>query len=82
MLTQAWFGLKIAGWIADLRGLYGQFIAMPVATATAAGGMSTASAGAAIGIRLRDAAVKGLVTDEHAMVKGDLSFLWGNVSIL
>ncbi len=79
MLTQAWVGLKITCWIVDLRGLYDQFIAMLVATGTAAGGMSTASAGAAIGIRLREAAVKGLVTDEHA---GYLSFLWGNVSIL
>lgn len=63
------------GLIADLRGLYGQFIALPAATATA-------SAGAAIGSRLQEAAVKELVTDEHAMVKGDLSFFWGNVNIL
>nr|WP_279473536.1 tape measure protein [Aeromonas caviae] len=38
VMAQAWYGLKIAGWIADLRGLYGQFIALPAATATAAGG--------------------------------------------
>ena len=37
VMAQAWYGLKIAGWIADLRGLYGQFIALPAATATAAG---------------------------------------------
>ncbi|MGL6479375.1 tape measure protein [Aeromonas caviae] len=54
VMAQAWYGLKIAGWIADLRGLYGQFIALPAATATAAGGMTTAgtaAAGAAIGVR-------------------------------
>ncbi len=68
-------GSENRGLIADLRGLYGQFIALPAATATA-------SAGAAIGSRLQEAAVKELVTDEHAMVKGDLSFFWGNVNIL
>ncbi|WP_421261218.1 tape measure protein [Aeromonas jandaei] len=64
VLAQAWVGLKIAGWIGDLRGLYAQFIAMPVATATAAGGMTTAgtaAAGAAIGVRALGAAVKGLL---------------------
>ena len=64
VLAQAWVGLKIAGWIGDLRSLYAQFIAMPVATATAAGGMTTAgtaAAGAAIGIRVLGAAVKGLL---------------------
>ncbi|MGL5305217.1 MAG: tape measure protein [Aeromonas veronii] len=64
VLAQAWVGLKIAGWIGDLRSLYAQFIAMPVATATAAGGMTTAgtaAAGAAIGVRVLDAAVKGLL---------------------
>ncbi|SIR30966.1 tape measure protein [Aeromonas veronii] len=64
VLAQAWVGLKIAGWIGDLRGLYAQFIAMPVATATAAGGMTTAgtaAAGAAIGVRVLGAAVKGLL---------------------
>ncbi|MFM5679032.1 tape measure protein [Aeromonas veronii] len=64
VLAQAWVGLKIAGWIGDLRSLYAQFIAMPVATATAAGGMTTAgtaSAGAAIGVRVLGAAVKGLL---------------------
>ncbi|MCE9957564.1 MULTISPECIES: hypothetical protein [Aeromonas] len=70
-------GSENRGLIADLRGLYGQFIALPAATATA-----SASAGAAIGSRLQEAAVKELVTDEHAMVKGDLSFFWGNVNIL
>ncbi|WP_236662050.1 tape measure protein [Aeromonas jandaei] len=56
VLAQAWVGLKIAGWIGELRSLYTQFIAMPVATATAAGGMTTAgtaAAGAAIGVSLR-----------------------------
>lgn len=64
VLAQAWVGLKIAGWIGDLRSLYAQFIAMPVATATAAGGMTTAgtaAAGAAIGVRVLGAAVKGLL---------------------
>ncbi|MDM5087778.1 tape measure protein [Aeromonas bestiarum] len=31
VLAQAWVGLKIAGWIGDLRLLYGQFIALPAA---------------------------------------------------
>ncbi|MGE6196754.1 hypothetical protein ACLH0M_14685 [Aeromonas media] len=31
VLAQAWAGLKIAGWIASLRLLYGQFIALPAA---------------------------------------------------
>ncbi|MGL6624721.1 tape measure protein [Aeromonas jandaei] len=64
VLAQAWVGLKIAGWMGDLRSLYAQFIAMPVATATAAGGMTTAgtaAAGAAIGVRGLGAAVKGLL---------------------
>ncbi|AYV36690.1 tape measure protein [Aeromonas veronii] len=64
VLAQVWVGLKIAGWIGDLRSLYAQFIAMPVATATAAGGMTTAgtaAAGAAIGVRALGAAVKGLL---------------------
>lgn len=64
VLAQAWVGLKIAGWIGELRSLYTQFIAMPVATATAAGGMTTAgtaAAGAAIGVRVLGAAVKGLL---------------------
>lgn len=64
VLAQAWIGLKIAGWMGDLRSLYAQFIAMPVATATAAGGMTTAgtaAAGAAIGVRVLGAAVKGLL---------------------
>lgn len=64
VLAQAWVGLKIAGWIGDLRSLYAQFIAMPVATATAAGGMTTAgtaAASAAIGVRVLGAAVKGLL---------------------
>ncbi|MGL4871797.1 MAG: tape measure protein [Aeromonas veronii] len=64
VLAQAWVGLKIAGWIGDLRSLYAQFIAMPVATATAAGGITTAgtaAAGAAIGVRVLGAAVKGLL---------------------
>ncbi|MCX9112930.1 tape measure protein [Aeromonas veronii] len=64
VLAQAWVGLKIAGWIGDLRSLYAQFIAMPVASATAAGGMTTAgtaAAGAAIGVRVLGAAVKGLL---------------------
>ncbi|WP_279491812.1 hypothetical protein [Aeromonas veronii] len=64
VLAQAWVGLKIAGWIGDLRSLYIQFIAMPAATATAAGGMTTAgtaAAGAAIGVRALGAAVKGLL---------------------
>ena len=29
VLAQAWVGLKIAGWIGELRSLYAQFIAMP-----------------------------------------------------
>lgn len=64
VLAQAWIGLKIAGWIGELRSLYAQFIAMPAATATAAGGMTTAgtaAAGAAIGVRALGAAVKGLL---------------------
>ncbi|MGX5834297.1 tape measure protein [Aeromonas piscicola] len=64
VLAQAWVGLKIAGWIGDLRSLYAQFIALPTATATAAGGMTTAgtvAAGAAIGVRALGAAVKGLL---------------------
>ncbi|MGY3852422.1 tape measure protein, partial [Aeromonas aquatilis] len=64
VLAQAWVGLKIAGWIGDLRSLYAQFIAMPMASATAAGGMTTAgtaAAGAAIGVRVLGAAVKGLL---------------------
>ncbi|MFM5528300.1 tape measure protein [Aeromonas veronii] len=64
VLAQAWIGLKMAGWIGELRSLYAQFIAMPVATATAAGGMTTAgtaAAGAAIGVRALGAAVKGLL---------------------
>ncbi|MCD6615822.1 tape measure protein [Aeromonas veronii] len=64
VLAQAWVGLKIAGWIGELRSLYAQFIAIPVATATAAGGMTTAgtaAAGAAIGVRVLGAAVKGLL---------------------
>ncbi|WP_279474595.1 tape measure protein [Aeromonas veronii] len=64
VLAQAWVGLKIAGWIGDLRGLYAQFIAMPVATATAAGGMTTAgtaAAAASIGVRALGLAVKGLL---------------------
>ncbi|MGL4844405.1 MAG: tape measure protein [Aeromonas veronii] len=64
VLAQAWVGLKIAGWIGELRSLYAQFIAMPVATATAAGGMTTAgtaAAGAAIGVRALGTAVKGLL---------------------
>ncbi|WP_429149709.1 hypothetical protein [Aeromonas rivipollensis] len=31
VLAQAWAGLKIVGWIASLRLLYGQFIALPAA---------------------------------------------------
>ncbi len=64
VLAQAWIGLKIVGWIADLRSLYAQFIALPTATATAAGGMTTAgtvAAGAAIGVRALGAAVRGLL---------------------
>ncbi|MER0108007.1 tape measure protein [Aeromonas dhakensis] len=64
VLAQAWVGLKIAGWIADLRNLYAQFIALPTATATAAGGMTTAgtvAAGATIGVRALGAAVRGLL---------------------
>lgn len=64
VLAQAWIGLKMAGWIGDLRSLYAQFIAMPAASATAAGGMTTAgtaAAGAAIGVRVLGAAVKGLL---------------------
>ncbi|HHQ4786544.1 TPA: tape measure protein [Aeromonas hydrophila] len=64
VLAQAWVGLKIVGWIADLRNLYAQFIALPTATATAAGGMTTAgtvAAGAAIGVRALGAAVRGLL---------------------
>ena len=64
VMAQAWLGLKIAGWIADLRGLYGQFIALPAATATAAGGMTTAgttAAAASIGVRALGAAVQALL---------------------
>lgn len=64
VLAQAWVGLKIVGWIVDLRSLYAQFIALPTATATAAGGMTTAgtvAAGAAIGVRALGAAVRGLL---------------------
>ncbi|WP_339331728.1 tape measure protein [Aeromonas caviae] len=64
VMAQAWAGLKIAGWIASLRGLYGQFIALPAATATAAGGMTTAgtaAAAASVGVRALGAAVKGLL---------------------
>ncbi|HHB1156320.1 TPA: tape measure protein [Vibrio cholerae] len=64
IMAQAWVGLKIAGWIGDLRGLYGQFIALPAATATAAGGMTTAgtaAAGAAIGMRALGAATQALL---------------------
>ncbi|HHO2160282.1 tape measure protein [Aeromonas hydrophila] len=64
VLAQAWVGLKIVGWIGDLRSLYAQFIALPTATATAAGGMTTAgtvAAGAAIGVRALGAAVRGLL---------------------
>ncbi|WP_346815501.1 tape measure protein [Aeromonas hydrophila] len=64
VLAQAWVGLKIVGWIADLRSLYVQFIALPTATVTAAGGMTTAgtvAAGAAIGVRALGAAVRGLL---------------------
>ncbi|MBF4797908.1 tape measure protein [Aeromonas hydrophila] len=64
VLAQAWVGLKIVGWIGDLRSLYVQFIALPTATATAAGGMTTAgtvAAGAAIGVRALGVAVRGLL---------------------
>ncbi|MGL5814906.1 MAG: tape measure protein [Aeromonas sp.] len=64
IMAQAWMGLKIAGWIADLRGLYGQFIALPAATATAAGGMTTAgtaAAAASIGVRALGLAMQGLL---------------------
>lgn len=64
IMAQAWFGLKVANWIADLRGLYGQFIALPAATATAAGGMTTAgtaAAAASIGVRALGLAVRGLL---------------------
>ncbi|WP_429112353.1 tape measure protein [Aeromonas rivipollensis] len=64
VMAQAWYGLKIAGWIAELRGLYGQFIALPAATATAAGGMTTAgtaAAGAAIGVRALGMALKAVL---------------------
>lgn len=64
VMAQAWYGLKIAGWIADLRGLYGQFVALPVATATAVGGMTTAgtaAAGAAIGVRALGMALKAVL---------------------
>ncbi|UNU29272.1 tape measure protein [Aeromonas hydrophila] len=64
VLAQAWVGLKIVGWIGDLRSLYAQFIALPTATATAAGGMTTAgtvAAGAAISVRALGAAVRGLL---------------------
>lgn len=64
VLAQAWVGLKIVGWIGDLRSLYAQFIALPTATATAAGGMTTAgtvAAGAAIGVRALGVAVRGLL---------------------
>lgn len=64
VMAQAWYGLKIAGWIADLRGLYGQFIALPAATATAAGGMTTAgtaAAAASIGVRALGMALKAVL---------------------
>ncbi|MND58714.1 hypothetical protein D3C80_498830 [compost metagenome] len=64
VMAQAWYGLKIAGWIVELRGLYGQFVALPVATATAAGGMTTAgtaAAGAAIGVRALGMALKAVL---------------------
>lgn len=64
VMAQAWAGLKIAGWVGDLRSLYGQFIALPAATATAAGGMTTAgtaAAAASVGVRALGAAVKGLL---------------------
>lgn len=64
VMAQAWYGLKIAGWIADLRGLYGQFIVLPAATATAAGGMTTAgtaAAGAAIGVRALGMAIRAVL---------------------
>lgn len=64
IMAQAWFGLKVANWIADLRGLYGQFVALPAATATAAGGMTTAgtaAAAASIGVRALGLAVRGLL---------------------
>ncbi|WP_349917710.1 tape measure protein [Aeromonas veronii] len=64
IMAQAWFGLKVANWIADLRGLYGQFIALPAATATAAGGMTTAgtaAAAASIGVRALGLAIRGLL---------------------
>ncbi|WP_429108179.1 tape measure protein [Aeromonas media] len=64
IMAQAWFGLKVSSWIADLRGLYGQFVALPAATATAAGGMTTAgtaAAAASIGMRALGLAVQGLL---------------------
>ncbi|MFM5558747.1 tape measure protein [Aeromonas rivipollensis] len=64
VMAQAWYGLKIAGWIADLRGLYGQFIALPAATVTAAGGMTTAgtaAAAASIGVRALGMALKAVL---------------------
>lgn len=64
VMAQAWYGLKIAGWIVELRGLYGQFVALPVATATAAGGMTTAgtaAASAAIGVRALGMALKAVL---------------------
>ncbi|HDZ8927737.1 TPA: tape measure protein [Aeromonas dhakensis] len=64
IMAQAWFGLKVANWVADLRGLYGQFIALPAATATAAGGMTTAgtaAAAASISVRALGLAVRGLL---------------------
>ncbi|MEG0007968.1 MAG: tape measure protein [Aeromonas sp.] len=64
IMAQAWVGLKIAGWIADLRGLYGQFITLPAATVTAAGGMTTAgtaAAAASIGLRAFGLAMQGLL---------------------
>lgn len=64
VFAQAWLGLKVVGWIGELRSLYAQFIALPVATATAAGGMTTAgtaAAAASIGVRALGLAVKGLL---------------------
>lgn len=64
VMAQAWYGLKIAGWIVELRGLYGQFIALPAATATAAGGMTTAgtaAAAASIGVRALGMALKAVL---------------------
>ena len=64
LLAKAWAGLKVGGWIADLAALYGRFIALPAASAAAAGGMTTAgtaAAGAAIGVRALGGAMKALL---------------------